>query len=152
MSTPDPSPRDGIDAVRSGYRDVLRVLLIQMAPPYGFTLATFTASGVTLYEHSTPHPLEILLFLVGSFAGYAMLASFAGVLSRMMTPGGVGMRGWQTVHFLPLFVVFLASWGLAVVVPEPWCWLTSGIALTVGYLGVLGLELTYLMGKRATPA
>jgi len=149
MSTPDPSPRHGIDAVRSGYRDVLRVLLIQMAPPYGFTLATFTASGVTLYEHAIPHPYEIFLFLVGSFAGYAALAALTGVLGSIMVPQGVVMRGWQTVHFLPLLVVFLVAWGLAVVVPAPWCWLTSGLALTVGYLGTLGLELAYLMGKEA---
>jgi hypothetical protein len=149
MSTQDPPSHHAVDATRRGYRDVLRLLLVQMAPPYGFTLATFTASGVTLYEHSIPRPFEIFLFLVGSFAGYAALAALTGVLGSIMSPQGVVMRGWQTLHFLPLFVVFLAAWGLAAVVPSPWCWLTSGVVLTAGYLGVLALELAYLMGKEA---
>lgn len=131
-----------------GFRHDLQALLIQMAPPYGFTLATFTAAGVTTYENGAPHPLEILLFLVGAFAGYGVLAVIAGALRRMLTPQGITMQGWQMLHLIPLAVVFLLCWGLASVVPSPICWLTAGMALTIGYLTVLTFELAFLMHSR----
>jgi len=37
------------DGAPGGYRTDLQGLLIQMAPPYGFTLATFTAGGLMAY-------------------------------------------------------------------------------------------------------
>lgn len=148
MSTTPPEARQDEQFGEGGFRHDLRALLIQMAPPYGFTLATFTAAGVTTYEHGTPHPLEILLFLVGAFVGYGVLAFMAGALRRLLTPQGIRMQGWQMLHLIPLAVVFLLCWGLAVIVPDPICWLTAGIGLTIGYLTVLTFELSFLMHSR----
>lgn len=148
MSTQDRPPEHPDEFGQDGFRHDLRSLLIQMAPPYGFTLATFTAAGVTTYEHGAPHPLEILLFLIGAFIGYAVLAVVSGALRRMLTPQGITMQGWQMLHLIPLAVVFLVCWGLASIVPDPLCWLTSGMALTIGYLTVLTFELSFLMHSR----
>ncbi len=120
-----------------GFLSSLQQLLILMAPPYGFTLATFTAGGVTIYYHAAPHPLEILLFLVGAFLGYAALGVLTLSLHTVLTPTGIAMRGWQMLHVVPLAIVFLLAWGSALWVPSPMSWFTSGLALTTGYL--LGL-------------
>ena len=148
MSTPPPEAHHDERFGQDGFRHDLRSLLIQMAPPYGFTLATFTAAGVTTYEHGAPHPLEILLFLVGAFIGYGVLALLSGALRRLLTPQGITMQGWQMLHLIPLAVVFLLCWGLAAVIPDPICWLTAGIGLTIGYLTVLTFELSFLMHSR----
>ena len=88
MTSPPPVAHNEAEFGQDGFRHDLRSLLIQMAPPYGFTLATFTAAGVTTYEHGAPHPLEILLFLVGAFIGYGVLALLSGALRRLLTPLG----------------------------------------------------------------
>ncbi len=120
-----------------GFLSSLQRLLIQMAPPYGFALATFTVAGVTIYYHGAPHPLEILLFLAGASSGYAALGVLTLSLHAVLTPTGITMRGWQMLHVVPLAIVFLLAWGSALWVPSPMSWLTSELALTIGYL--LGL-------------
>ncbi len=120
-----------------GFLSSLQRLLIQMAPPYGFALATFTVAGVTIYYHGAPHPLEILLFLAGASLGYAALGVLTLSLRAVLTPTGIAMRGWQMLHVVPLAIVFLLAWGSALWVPSPMSWFTSGLALTIGYL--LGL-------------
>ncbi len=137
---------------REGFRHDLRALLIQMAPPYGFTLATFTAAGITTYETGAPHPFEILLFLLGAFVGYALLALISGAIRQLLTPRGITMQGWQTLHIIPLGVVFVVVWALVSVVPDPVCWFTSGMALTMGYLAVLTIELSLLSHGRSDDA
>jgi hypothetical protein len=120
-----------------GYRTDLQGLLIQMAPPYGFTLATFTAGGLMAYEHGAPGPLEIFLLLAGAFLGYAVLGVVTMSLRELLVPRKVVMRGWQMLHVAPLATVFLLAWASAVWVPAPVCWFITGIALTMAYLGVL---------------
>lgn len=120
-----------------GFHSSLQRLLIQMAPPYGFTLATFTAAAVTTYYDGAPHPLEILLFLAGASCGYALLSALTRSLRAVLTPTVIPMRGWQMLHIVPLATVFLLAWGSALWVPSPMCWFTGGLALTIGYL--LGL-------------
>ncbi len=120
-----------------GFLSSLQRLLILMAPPYGFTLATFTVASVTMYYHAAPHPLEILLFLAGASCGYAALGLVTLSLRAVLTPTNIAMRGWQMLHILPLAIVFLLAWGSALWVPSPMSWFTSGLALTIGYL--LGL-------------
>ncbi len=117
-----------------GFLSSLQRLLIQMAPPYGFTLATFTVAGVTTYYHGAPHPLEILLFLAGASCGYAALGALTRSLRAVLTPTDIAMRGWQMLHILPLAIVFLLAWGSALWVPSPMSWFTSGLALTIGYM------------------
>ncbi len=117
-----------------GFLSSLQRLLIQMAPPYGFTLATFTVAAVTTYYHAAPHPLEILLFLAGASCGYAVLGLVTRSLRAVLTPTDIAMRGWQMLHILPLAIVFLLAWGSALWVPSPMSWFTSGLALTIGYL------------------
>jgi len=128
----DPAPRR-----IGGYRTDLQGLLIQMAPPYGFTLATFTAAGLMAHEHGAPGPLEIVLLLAGAFVGYALLGVVTMSLRKLLVPRKVVMRGWQMLHVAPLSTVFLLAWASAVWVPAPACWFITGIVLTMAYLGVL---------------
>jgi len=125
------------DGAPGGYRTDLQGLLIQMAPPYGFTLATFTAGGLMAYEQGAPDPLEIFLLLAGAFLGYALLGMVTRSLRRLLVPQKVVMRGWQMLHVAPLSAVFLLAWASAVWVPAPVCWFITGIVLTMAYLGVL---------------
>ncbi|MFZ4755946.1 MAG: hypothetical protein ACOYL4_08040 [Miltoncostaeaceae bacterium] len=125
------------DGAPGGFRTDLQGLLIQMAPPYGFTLATFTAGGLMAYEHGAPHPLEIFLLLAGAFLGYALLGMVTKSLRSLLVPQKVVMRGWQMLHVAPLSTVFLLAWASAVWVPAPFSWFITGIVLTMAYLGVL---------------
>ena len=125
------------DGAPGGYRTDLQGLLIQMAPPYGFTLATFTAGGLMAYEHGAPDPLEIFLLLAGAFLGYALLGMVTKSLRSLLVPQKVVMRGWQMLHVAPLSTVFLLAWASAMWVPAPFSWFITGIVLTMAYLGVL---------------
>ncbi|MEI7521138.1 MAG: hypothetical protein WCK40_07310 [Thermoleophilia bacterium] len=125
------------DGAPGGFRTDLQGLLIQMAPPYGFTLATFTAGGLMAYEHGAPDPLEIFLLLAGAFLGYALLGMVTRSLRSLLVPQKVVMRGWQMLHVAPLSTVFLLAWASAVWVPAPFSWFITGIVLTMAYLGVL---------------
>ena len=128
---------------RVTYSDALRLMLVQMAPPYGFTLAAFTAGSLTAYVHGTPSPLELILFLAGACTGYGVLAACASCLSATVVAKPVSMRGWQMVHVFPLMVVFLISFASAELVRSEVAWFTSGIGLTVGYIGTLTTLLMY---------
>lgn len=140
--SPDPGTSPGAD---EGYREGLRALLVQMAPPYGFTLATFTAAGITAHFHDgTPSPVEILVFLLGAFAGYAVLAAVTASLTDRLRPRPIPLNSWQMVHLVPLAVVFLLALGSAVIVPGLLSWFTSGVVLTLGYLGSLAFVMRYL--------
>jgi len=125
------------DGAPGGFRTDLQGLLIQMAPPYGFTLATFTAGGLMAYEHGAPDPLEIFLLLAGAFLGYALLGMVTKSLRSLLVPQKVVMRGWQMLHVAPLSTVFLLAWASAMWVPAPFSWFITGIVLTMAYLGVL---------------
>lgn len=129
---------------RVTYRDALRLMLVQMAPPYGFTLAAFTAGSLTAYVHGTPGPLEVLLFLAGACIGYGALIACASCLSTTVVAKPVPMRGWQMVHVFPLAVVFLISFASAELVRSEVAWFTSGVGLTVGYVGTLTTLLMYV--------
>jgi len=127
------------------YREALRALLVQMAPPYGFTLATFTAGGLTAHFHDgAPGPWAILLFLVGAFTGYALLAVITASLTHRLAPRPIPLNAWQMVHVIPLGTVFVLSLTSAYFISGPVAWYTSGIALTFGYLGALAFVIRYL--------
>ena len=129
---------------RVTYRDALRLMLVQMAPPYGFTLAAFTAGSLTAYVHGAPGPLELILFLAGAFTGYGALVACASCWSSTVVAKPVPMRGWHMVHVFPLTVVFLISFASAELVGSEVAWFTSGIGLTVGYVGTLTTLLMYV--------
>lgn len=128
-----------------GYREGLRALLVQMAPPYGFTLATFTAGGITAHFHDgSPNPWEILFFLFGAFVGYMLLAAGTASLTHRLRPRPIPLNSWQMVHVVPLAVVFLLALASASLVTGPLAWFTSGVALTLGYLGSLAFVIRFL--------
>ena len=123
----------------------LRALLVQMAPPYGFTLATFTSAGLAVhFQGGSPSPWDILLFLAGAFTGYAIMAAATTGLRRRLHPRPIPMNSWQMVHVIPLGVVFLVALGSAYFVGYPVAWFTNGAALTLGYLGSLAWVLRFL--------
>ena len=128
-----------------GYRSGLRALLVQMAPPYGFTLATFTASGMMAYfTGGAPDPWEILLLLAGAFTGYAIMVAATASLVRRVTPRPIPLHGWQMVHIVPLGVVFLVELAVGELMSGRVTWFVGGIVLTLGYLGTLALVLRFL--------
>lgn len=123
----------------------LRALLVQMAPPYGFTLATFTSGGLAAhFQGGAPGPWDILLFLAGAFSGYAIMAAATTGLRLRVHPRPIPMNSWQMVHVIPLSVVFLVALASAYFVAYPVAWFTNGAALTLGYLGSLAWVLRFL--------
>ncbi len=127
------------------YAGALSALLVQMTPPYGFTLATFTAGGLTAhFAGTTPDPWDILLFLAGALTGYALLALIAVSLLRRLHPRPLPVNSWQMLHVIPLGVVFLLALAAATLVAFPVAWFMSGIALTFGYLGSFAWVLRFL--------
>ena len=133
------------DQPDQGYRTGMRALLIQMAPPYGFTLATFTSGGLTThFQGSAPDPWDILLFLAGAFTGYAVMAAVTTGLRLRVHPRPIPMNSWQMVHVVPLGVVFLLALASGYFVAFPVAWFTSGAALTLGYLGALSWVIVFM--------
>ncbi|MBM3665463.1 MAG: hypothetical protein FJW92_06690 [Actinobacteria bacterium] len=127
------------------YRLGLRALLVQIAPPYGFTLATFASAGLAMYfQDHAPDPWDILLFLVGASTGYAVMVAATTGLRRRVHPRPIPMNSWQMVHVLPLGVLFLLALAAAYFVGYPVAWFTNGAALTLGYLGSLAWVLRFL--------
>ena len=127
------------------YGTGLRALLVQMAPPYGFTLATFTSGGLAAhFQGGSPDPWDILLFLAGAFTGYAVMAAATTGLSLRVHPRPIPMNSWQMVHVIPLATVFLLALASAYFVAYPVAWFTNGAALTLGYLGALAFVLRFL--------
>lgn len=127
------------------YRLGLRTLLVQMAPPYGFTLAAFSSAALDVhFQGSPPDPWDILLFILGAFSGYAVMAAATTGLRLRVHPRPIPMNIWQMVHVVPLGVVFLLALASAYFVGYPVAWFTSGAALTLGYLGSLAWVLRFL--------
>ncbi len=127
------------------YRLGLRALLVQMGPPYGFTLATFASAGLDVhFQGHPPDPWDILLFLAGAFTGYAIMAAVTIGLRVRLHPRPIPMNSWQMVHVIPLGVVFLLALASAYFVGYPLGWFTNGAALTLGYLGSLAAVLRFL--------
>ena len=84
------------------YGTGLRALLVQMAPPYGFTLATFTSGGLAAhFQGHAPDPWDILLFLVGAFSGYAIMAAATTGLRMRVHPRPIPLNSWQPLIPLP---------------------------------------------------
>lgn len=135
----------GADPPGEAYGTGLRALLVQMAPPYGFTLATFTSGGLaTHFQAAPPNPWDILLFLAGAFTGYAIMAAATTGLRMRVHPRPIPMNSWQMVHVIPLGTVFLLALASAYFVAFPVAWFTNGVALTLGYLGALAWVLRFL--------
>ena len=129
------------------YGTGLRALLVQMAPPYGFTLATFTSGGLAAhFQGGAPGPWDILLFLAGAFTGYGVMAAATTKLDLRMRvhPRPIPLNSWQMVHVVPLSVVFLLALTSAYFVAYPVAWFTCGAALTLGYLGSLAAVIRFL--------
>ena len=136
------------DPPEDDYGTGLRALLVQMAPPYGFTLATFTSGGLAVhFQGHSPGPWDILLFLVGAFSGYAIMAAATTGLRMRVHPRPIPLNSWQMVHVIPLGTVFLLALASAYFVAYPVAWFTNGAALTLGYLGALAWVLRYLRRK-----
>jgi hypothetical protein len=130
------------------YGTGLRALLVQMAPPYGFTLATFTSGGLAAhFQGGAPGPWDILLFLLGAFTGYAVMAAATTGLLLRVHPRPIPLNSWQMVHVIPLSVVFVLALASAYFVAYPVAWFTNGAALTLGYLGSLAWVLRFLRRK-----
>ncbi|MSO45061.1 MAG: hypothetical protein EXQ74_07160 [Thermoleophilia bacterium] len=137
------SADDGIcgDSIGESYNVGLRALLAQMAPSYGFTLATFTAVGLTAHAEGFASPQDIILFLIGAFAGYGVLVAIVAIVHVAVAPEIVSMVGWQMLHVVPVGLVFLGAFASGELINGPLAWLGSGAALTLGYLAGLALVL-----------
>jgi tellurite resistance protein TehA-like permease len=131
------------------YAGALRGLLVQMAPPYGFSLATFASAGITAHgQDGLPNPWQIVLFLAGAFTGYALLAVIVRSLFERVAPAPIPLNAWQGIHVLPLGVVFALALASAELVGYPVAWFTSGMALTFGYLGTFAWVLRIVEARR----
>lgn len=123
------------------YTRALTTVVGRSAIPYGYTLTIWTSGAVLERSHGTPAVGDTLLFLIGAFAGFAVL----GVLSQRANepPLSPGRRDLIQTGLVQILAVGLALGAAALVaqIHSFAAWPIGGLVATLVYLGIAALEL-----------
>lgn len=119
--------------------------------PYGYTLTVWTSGALLIHARGLPDIVQVLLFMFGAVAGYALVGfvAFRGPDPRREEdPPPPSL--WGNLHFASIGLAicgsYLASHGLH----DIFAWPATGLAATAIYLLVLGAELAAASSSKRT--
>jgi len=96
-----PSASKGGAARRGRYRRGLRAAVGACSGPYGYTLTTWTTGAALLDSRGTPSTLELLAFVAGAVAGFALIGTLAfGSAGERLGAGEHRTALWGSFHLL----------------------------------------------------
>ncbi|HET6570000.1 MAG TPA: hypothetical protein VFG58_00720 [Solirubrobacterales bacterium] len=138
MSRPDLTPGE-VDHPLQALTTVLR----GSAVPYGYTLTVLSSHSIVSHSHGPPSVFDILLFVVGAIAAFAML----GLLAERLAPeplelGHADMIRAGVIHVVAIGLAFGAA-TLIALIPGVAAWPLASFAATTLYLFVASLEIVF---------
>lgn len=123
------------------YTRALTTVVDRSAIPYGYTLTIWTSGAVLERSHGTPAVGDTLLFLIGAFAGFAVLALLSQRENEPpLSPGQRNLLHTGLVQILAVGVA-LGVTALEAMLHSFAAWPIGGLAATVVYLGIAALQL-----------
>lgn len=121
----------------------LRWVIASSANSYGYTLTIWATSAVVFHHRGIPTEVDVLAFVVGAIAAFALVGMVANRgLRRVSPPQPRSFSLWQALHLLSVAV---AIGGAAVITRllHSWiAWPASGFTATGVYLVVLAAQLS----------
>ena len=129
--------------VRFGsYRRAARQAVGMSIAPYGYTLTIWTSGGVLTHAGGIPNTVDVLLFMLGAVAGFALVgvAAYGGLGARIeveQRPPAL----WAGFHVLSIAAAIGSATLVAHFVEDRAAWPLGGFAVTTVYLLVLAAQL-----------
>jgi hypothetical protein len=122
------------------YRRGVAAVLAATALPYGYTLTVWSSGELLRAAHGVAGPGDIVLFVVGAAAGYAILRLAVG---NVAPPGGGVDRRRAVGTGAVQVAAIAAALALAAAVataPAAVAWPLAPLVSTSVYLGVVAVE------------
>lgn len=116
----------------------LRGTLTMLAAPQGFTLSIAGTLAATIGQRGVPGLLPVWLFVVGSSAGFCLLALAVGAASRARAElAAGGLSGRAVLNAAPLAVVPFAVGGSSWIPNALGAYVAAGALATTSYVVIL---------------
>lgn len=137
MNGPDLTPGEAQHPLQA-----LSTVLRGSAVPYGYTLTVLSSHSIVSHSHGPPSVFDILLFVAGAIAAFAML----GLVAERLAPpeplelGHADLIRVGVIHIVAIGLAFGAS-ALIALIPGIAAWPLAAFAATTLYLFVASLEI-----------
>jgi hypothetical protein len=119
----------------------LATVLGGSAVPYGYALTVWAAHGVLTNEHGNPDVWDLVLFIVGAVAAFALLGLVAGGRSaRPLRTERRDLIRAGAIHVVAIGAAFAAA-ALIALIPSAVAWALGSFAATALYLSIASLEI-----------
>ncbi len=130
--------------MRERYRRNLRAAVGASGAPYGYTLTVWTSGALLIHVHGLPDIVQVLLFMAGAVAGYALagFVAFGGLGEPGGDPEPPPKALWGNLHFASIGLAICGSYLASHGINNVAAWPATGLAATAIYLLVLGAELS----------
>jgi hypothetical protein len=124
------------------YISALATVLRGSALPYGYTLTVWTSGMVLAHERGLPSVGQVFLFMVGAFAGFALLGLIVRVTGSVAFEPSYGVL--RRTGMIQLLAVSGALGGatLVALVHSGIAWPVGAFVATAAYLALATFELT----------
>ena len=129
------------------YLSALATVLRGSALPYGYTITVWTSGMMLTHERGLPSVGEVFLFIVGAFAGFALLGLLVRLTGAVPFEPSYGVL--RRTGMIQLLAVSGALGGatLVALIRSGIAWPLGAFVATATYLALAALELT-LLGSR----